>query len=37
LSKRQNTWFKRNKSIHWFTTPVNWQDIAELFTTQLSK
>ncbi len=27
LAKRQRTWFKRNKSIHWFSTP--------LFTTKL--
>lgn len=36
LAKRQNTWFKRNKSIHWYATPVKWQDVAELFTTYLS-
>ena len=27
LAKRQRTWFKRNKSIHWFDTPVNWQKL----------
>lgn len=36
LAKRQRTWFKRNKSIHWFSTPVNWHDIVELITTFLS-
>lgn len=35
LAKRQRTWFKRNKSIHWFTTPVNQTDIVELVTTSL--
>jgi tRNA dimethylallyltransferase len=33
LAKRQRTWFKRNKSIHWLDTPVNWQEIVELVTT----
>ena len=37
LAKRQVTWFKRNKSIHWFPTPVNYKEIAELVTTYLSK
>lgn len=36
LAKRQRTWFKRNKSIHWFSTPVNWHDTVELITTFLS-
>lgn len=35
LAKRQRTWFKRNKSIHWLTTPVKWQDVAVLVTTHL--
>lgn len=35
LAKRQRTWFKRNKSIHWFTTPVNQTDIVEFITTSL--
>lgn len=35
LAKRQRTWFKRNKSIHWLTTPVKWQDVAVLVTTYL--
>lgn len=35
LAKRQRTWFKRNKSIHWFVTPVKWQDVAVVVTTIL--
>ena len=35
LAKRQNTWFQRNKSIHWFDTPVNWYEIVDLVTTFL--
>lgn len=35
LAKRQRTWFKRNKSIHWLATPVKWQDVAVLVTTHL--
>lgn len=37
LSKRQRTWFKRNKSIRWFATPVNLEDIVDLVTTTLNK
>lgn len=33
LAKRQRTWFKRNKSIQWFTTPVNQTQIVESVTT----
>lgn len=36
LAKRQRTWFKRNNSIHWYTQPVNLEDIVELITTKLS-
>ena len=36
LSKKQRTWFKRNKSIHWYSQPVNIDDIVELATTNLS-
>ena len=36
LAKRQRTWFKRNKSIHWLATPVNWHEAVELVTTFLS-
>lgn len=35
LAKRQRTWFKRNKSIHWITTPVIWQDVVAIVTTNL--
>lgn len=37
LAKRQRTWFKRNKSIQWIDTPVNWPTVVELVTTFLSK
>jgi tRNA dimethylallyltransferase len=33
LAKRQRTWFKRNKSIRWFSTPVNWQVVVDTVTT----
>ena len=36
LARRQQTWFKRNKSIHWFTTPVNIADVDALITTFLN-
>ncbi len=36
LAKRQKTWFKRNKSIHWLATPVNHEEIEELVTTYLN-
>lgn len=35
LAKKQRTWFKRNKSIHWLTAPVKWQDVAVFVTTHL--
>ncbi len=35
LAKRQRTWFKRNKSIQWFDTPVNQTAIVDLVTTFL--
>lgn len=35
LAKRQRTWFKRNKSIHWFPTPVNWSEVVDTITTFL--
>lgn len=35
LAKRQRTWFKRNKSIHWFSTPVNWPEVVDTVTTFL--
>ena len=37
LAKRQRTWFKRNKSIHWLSTPVNLTAAVDLATTFLSK
>ncbi len=37
LAKRQRTWFKRNKSIHWFSTPVDYTQIEDLVTTTLNK
>ncbi|HSX45511.1 MAG TPA: tRNA (adenosine(37)-N6)-dimethylallyltransferase MiaA [Candidatus Saccharimonadia bacterium] len=33
LAKRQRTWFKRNKSIQWLSTPVKWQEVVDLVTT----
>jgi tRNA dimethylallyltransferase len=36
LAKRQRTWFKRNKSIQWFDTPVNWSKAVESVTTFLA-
>jgi len=35
LAKRQRTWFKRNKSIHWLTTPVKSTTVVDLVTTYL--
>lgn len=35
LAKKQRTWFKRNKSIQWFTTPVKQTDVVDLITTFL--
>ena len=37
LAKRQRTWFKRNKSIQWISTPVNNTTVVDLITTFLSK
>lgn len=36
LAKRQRTWFKRNKSIQWVDTPVNYAHVDELITTFLN-
>lgn len=36
LAKRQRTWFRRNKSIHWLSTPVNWPNVVDLVTTFLA-
>ncbi|HVW22941.1 MAG TPA: tRNA (adenosine(37)-N6)-dimethylallyltransferase MiaA [Candidatus Saccharimonadales bacterium] len=37
LAKKQRTWFKRNKSIQWFSTPVNLPNLVEFITTNLNK
>lgn len=37
LAKRQRTWFKRNKSIHWLSDPIDYAHIDELITTLLNK
>lgn len=36
LAKRQRTWFKRNKSIHWLPNPVNMDKAEDLVTTFLN-
>ncbi len=36
LAKRQRTWFRRNKSIHWLTAPVEWPEIVAITTTFLN-
>lgn len=33
LVKKQRTWFRRNKSINWLTTPVDMAKVVELVTT----
>ncbi len=35
LAKRQRTWFKRNKSIHWLELPINRERTVALITTSL--
>ncbi len=37
LAKRQQTWFKKNKSIHWYPAPVKESQLDEIVTTFLSK
>lgn len=37
LAKRQRTWFRRNKSIHWLKNPVNREEVVDLVTTSLDK
>lgn len=37
LAKRQRTWFKRNKSIHWLDTPVKWSYVVDLMTTEIER
>ena len=36
LAKRQRTWFKRNKSIQWLTTPVDYTHVDDIVTTFLN-
>ena len=36
LAKRQRTWFKRNSSIQWFSTPVNLPEVVDFITTNLN-
>ncbi|MHB1864978.1 MAG: tRNA (adenosine(37)-N6)-dimethylallyltransferase MiaA [Candidatus Saccharimonadales bacterium] len=36
LAKKQRTWFKRNKSIHWLKQPVVIEKVVELITTELA-
>ncbi len=36
LAKRQRTWFKRNKSIQWLSTPVDMITVVDTMTTFLS-
>lgn len=35
LAKRQRTWFKRNKSVQWFSAPVKWSSVVDVVTTFL--
>ena len=37
LAKRQRTWFRRNKSIHWYKQPINLEDIVVLTTSFLNE
>lgn len=37
LAKRQRTWFKRNKFIHWLTTPIDYAHADELIIDLLNK
>jgi tRNA dimethylallyltransferase len=36
LAKKQRTWFKRNKSIHWYKQPIKIDEIVDLVTTGLT-
>lgn len=36
LAKKQTTWFNRNKSIQWFTTPVKTAHVVDFLTTKYS-
>ncbi|HUA13354.1 MAG TPA: hypothetical protein VL989_02540, partial [Candidatus Sulfotelmatobacter sp.] len=35
LAKKQMTWFRRNKRIHWQSAPVNVANVVDLVTTFL--
>jgi tRNA A37 N6-isopentenylltransferase MiaA len=37
LAKRQRTWFKRNKSIHWLFTEDKLAEAVDIATTFLNK
>ena len=37
LAKRQQTWFKQNKSIQWITTPVKQADVVDIISSFLNK
>ena len=37
LAKKQRTWFKRNKSIHWLSTDDKLSKAVEIATTVLNK
>lgn len=37
LAKRQRTWFRRNKSIHWLPTGEEYEKSVELITTLMNK
>jgi len=37
LAKKQQVWFKRNKSIQWISTGYKFEDIVDLVTTVLNK
>ena len=36
LAKKQRTWFKRNKSIHWLNQPLEIDEVVDLVTTVLT-
>jgi tRNA dimethylallyltransferase len=36
LAKKQKTWFKRNKSIQWISTPVKYTVVVDMLTSYLS-
>lgn len=32
LAKKQRTWFKRNNSIHWLSSPINYREVDDILT-----